>query len=74
MRIIDLDAEHESLFVHCLEEWSEEMKASGPHRACWVEKMKAQGLGAKLALDDAGVAGGMNIRQLGQNPQYKQLQ
>lgn len=59
MRIIDLDAEHESLFVHCLEEWSEEMKASGPHRACWVEKMKAQGLGAKLALDDAGVAGGM---------------
>ena len=59
MRIIDLDAEHESLFIHCLEDWSDEMKASGPHRACWVEKMKSQGLGAKLALDDAGVVGGM---------------
>ncbi|MBN1272916.1 MAG: GNAT family N-acetyltransferase [Candidatus Aminicenantes bacterium] len=59
MKIINLSDEHEKLFIHCLEDWSDDMKESGEHRTCWVKKMKNHGLGVKLALDDNGQVGGM---------------
>ncbi|MCK5149233.1 GNAT family N-acetyltransferase [bacterium] len=59
MKIIDLTESHKDLYVHCLEDWSDDMKESGPHKACWVEKMEKQGLGVKLAEDDDGKLGGM---------------
>jgi GNAT superfamily N-acetyltransferase len=59
MKIIDLTKEYEQLYFKCLEDWSDEMKEAGDHKACWYEKMKNQGLGVKLALDDKGTVGGM---------------
>lgn len=59
MKIVDLTPEHEDLYFKCLEEWSEEMKEAGSHKACWYNKFKNQGLGVKLSLDDAGTIGGM---------------
>jgi GNAT superfamily N-acetyltransferase len=59
MRIIDLDAAHENLFLVCLEDWSVELKEAGDHKACWVRAMQERGLRVKLALDDAGTVGGM---------------
>jgi GNAT superfamily N-acetyltransferase len=59
MQIIDLDEKHMHELTHCLEEWSEEMKESGDHKERWIERMKDQGLGVKLALDEGSRAGGM---------------
>ncbi len=59
MKIIDLTPEHESLYCQCLEEWSEDMKDAGDHKIRWYQRMKGPRLGVKLALDDAGVVGGM---------------
>ena len=59
MKIIDLGKENEDLYFKCLEDWSDDMKEAGGHKACWYEKMKDKGLGVKLALDDAGEVGGM---------------
>jgi len=59
MKISDLTKEHEELFFLCLEDWSDEAKESGRHRACWFAKMRERGLRAKIALDDKGVVGGM---------------
>jgi len=59
MRVVDLTKEHESEFIMCLQEWSEEAKESGPKRGCWYESMKSRGLRVKLVLDDKDVVGGM---------------
>jgi len=59
MRIIDLDPEHESLYFCCLEDWSDEMKEAGDHKACWYQRLKDNGLRVKLALDDHDSVGGM---------------
>jgi len=59
MKIIDLKDEHKPLYFACLEDWSEEIKEAGDHKAQWYEKMKDRGLGVKLALDDRGEVGGM---------------
>jgi hypothetical protein len=59
MKIIDLAPEFESLYFCCLEDWSDEIKEAGNHKACWYSKMKDKGLRVKLALNDEGVAGGM---------------
>jgi GNAT superfamily N-acetyltransferase len=59
MQIIDLADEHKPLYFVCLEDWSEEMKEAGDHKAVWYNKMKDQGLRVKLALDDQGKVGGM---------------
>ena len=59
MKIINLDEEHlESYFV-CLEDWSDEMKEAGDHKACWHRRMKDKGLGVKLALDEENNAVGL---------------
>jgi GNAT superfamily N-acetyltransferase len=59
MQIIPLSPEHEKVYCACLEDWSDEIKEAGDHKAKWLEKMRARGLRVKLALDDKGVAGGM---------------
>ena len=59
MQIIDLTQQHEEPFFKCLEEWSDEMKDAGDHKACWCRKFAERGLRVKLALDDAGTVGGM---------------
>ncbi len=59
MKVIDLVEEHKQLYFVCLEDWSEEMKEAGDHKAAWYNKMKDKGLRVKLALDDSGEVGGM---------------
>jgi predicted N-acetyltransferase YhbS len=59
MKIVDLTTEHEELYFCCLEDWSDEIKEAGDHKACWYKKMKDRGLRVKLAQDDAGVICGM---------------
>lgn len=59
MNVIDLSAEYHNLYFQCLEEWSDEMKEPGDHKACWYNKYKDRGLRVKLALDDTGTVGGM---------------
>ncbi len=59
MQIIDLKDEHKTIYFACLEDWSDEIKEAGDHKAKWYEKMKDRGLGVKLALDDRGEVGGM---------------
>ncbi len=59
MQVIDLTDEHKELYFLCLEDWSDEIREAGDHKACWYEKMKDKGLGVKLALDDRGEVGGM---------------
>ena len=55
MKIIDLDAAHENLYLVCLEDWSAEIKEGGDHKACWLRAMRDRGLRVKLAIDDFGV-------------------
>ena len=59
MKIIDLTDEHNDIYFQCLEDWSDEIKEAGDHKACWYEYMKDKGLCVKLALDDRSVVGGM---------------
>ncbi len=59
MEIVDLIDEHKASYFLCLEDWSEEMREAGEHKAVWYRKMKDKGLRVKLALDDRGEAGGM---------------
>ena len=59
MKVIDLTKEQHNTYFCCLEEWSDEMKEAGDHKACWFEKFKDKGLRVKLALDDSGKACGM---------------
>ncbi|MFH1943290.1 MAG: hypothetical protein ABIL68_14405 [bacterium] len=59
MKIIDLKDEHKKSYFLCLEDWSDEIKEAGDHKACWYEKMKDKGLCVKLAQDDNGNVGGM---------------
>ena len=59
MQIIDLTSEYEKQYFCCLEDWSDEIKEAGDHKACWYGKMKDKGLKVKLARDENGVIGGM---------------
>jgi GNAT superfamily N-acetyltransferase len=59
MQIIDLTDEHRPLYFACLEDWNDEIKEAGDHKAVWYDKMKDKGLRVKLALDGDGKVGGM---------------
>ncbi len=59
MKIVDLAPENEGLFCQCLEDWSDELKEAGDHKARWVRWMKDKGLTVKLAANEEGVIGGM---------------
>ncbi len=47
------------MFCLCLEDWSDGAKESGPLRCQWIRRFEKHGFRARLALDDAGVVGGM---------------
>lgn len=59
MKVIDLVPEHYDTYFNCLEDWSDEMKEAGNHKACWHHKYKEKGLRVKLALDEKGTVTGM---------------
>ena len=59
MKVIDLNEEHKSSYLVCLEDWSDEIKEAGNIKEQWYDKMKEKGLRVKLAVDDQGVVGGM---------------
>ncbi|MGZ5487091.1 MAG: GNAT family N-acetyltransferase [Candidatus Aminicenantales bacterium] len=59
MQIVSLSPEHEHVYCVCLEDWSDEVKEGGDHKAKWLAKMAAKGLRVKLALDEKGQVGGM---------------
>jgi len=61
MRIVDLDEQTKPLFCLCLEDWQDDvdMRKAADRRRLWVDRFKARGLRARLALDDAGTPGGM---------------
>ncbi len=59
MRVVDLGPEHEREFLGCLEEETPEAREAGDLRARWYERLRGEGLRAKLALDETGRARGM---------------
>lgn len=59
MRIVDLSEPYHDTYFVCLEDWSDEMKEARDHKKRWYERMKDQGLRAKLAVVDDKVCGMM---------------
>jgi N-acetylglutamate synthase-like GNAT family acetyltransferase len=59
MKITDLTPEYENLYFCCLEDWSDEIKEAGDHKACWYREMKDKGLRVKLAQTENNVIAGM---------------
>ena len=59
MKIIDLNEKYHQTYFCCFEDWSDQMKEAGDHKAKWYEKMKDRGLRVKLALDEEENACGM---------------
>jgi GNAT superfamily N-acetyltransferase len=49
--VVDLPERHLASYLVCLEDWSEEMKEAGDHKAKWYAKAREEGLRVKLALD-----------------------
>jgi hypothetical protein len=45
MRVVDLAREHEALYCGCLEDWSDEMREAGDHKARWLARMRGRGCG-----------------------------
>lgn len=59
MKIEDLSEKYLDSYCACLEEWNEEVKEAGNHKACWYKEMKDKGLGVKLAISKEGNPVGM---------------
>ena len=59
MNVIDLEPKYYDTYFVCLEDWSDEMKEAGNHKACWYHKYKEKGLRVKLAIDDSDTVAGM---------------
>ncbi len=59
MKIVDLDESKKETYFLCLEDWSDELRDAGDHKATWYEEMSRKGLRVKLALDDNGAVSGM---------------
>lgn len=59
MRVIDLQAKYHNTYFNCLEDWSDEMKEAGNHKACWYHTFSEKGLRVKLALDEKDTVAGM---------------
>jgi len=57
MKIIDLNENHETTWLNCLEDWSDEMKEAGEGKKIWYEKHRRKGLRVKLALEQEQVIG-----------------
>jgi len=59
MKIIDLDKDHESEYLACLEEWDKEMIENRYIKEAWLHKMQKKGLRTKLSLTEKGDVAGM---------------
>jgi GNAT superfamily N-acetyltransferase len=59
MQIAHLTPDLEASYFVCLEDWSDEMREAGDHKACWYRKMAPKGLRVKVALSDDGAPVGM---------------
>lgn len=57
MEIVDLSEKYHLPYFCCLEEWSEEMKEAGSHKAEWYHFMKDKGIIVKLAVENGNVLG-----------------
>ena len=57
MEIVDFEKKYSEKYFLCLEDWSEEMKEAGNHKALWFDKMKEKGLRIKIALENDCVIG-----------------
>ena len=57
--INDLSPDYSETYFCCLEDWSDEIKEAGNHKACWFERYKDKGLRVKMALNDNNDAVGM---------------
>lgn len=55
--IIDLNDDVLPAYLCCLEEWSEDIKEAGDHKACWYRHMREQGLRVKIAREDGAACG-----------------
>lgn len=58
MKVIDLEPEYYDTYFNCLEDWSDEIKEAGNHKACWYHKYKESGLRVKLAHTDKDIVAG----------------
>jgi GNAT superfamily N-acetyltransferase len=59
MQIVDLSPDLQELYFVCLEDWSDEIREAGDHKARWYRKMEPKGLRVKVALADDGTPAGM---------------
>jgi GNAT superfamily N-acetyltransferase len=59
MKIENLTDKYLDTYCVCLEDWSDEMREAGNHKANWYSEMKDKGLGVKLAISEEGKAVGM---------------
>ena len=57
MEIVDLTEKTLNSYLVCLEDWSEDIKDAGNHKALWYGKMKDRGLRVKLAVRQGRVCG-----------------
>lgn len=57
--IQDLTPAYHDTYCCCLEDWSNDIKDAGNHKACWYEKYKHKGLAVKIALNERNEAVGM---------------
>ncbi len=55
--IIDLNEQLLPAYLCCLEEWSDDMKDAGDHKARWYERMKINGLRVKIAVEEGQPCG-----------------
>lgn len=51
VQIVDLPDRHVASYLVCLEDWSDEMREAGDHKARWYEAMQHEGLRVKVAVD-----------------------
>jgi GNAT superfamily N-acetyltransferase len=59
MEVVDLEPEHEDLFLCCLKPYDAEFATGVRRKVRWYESFRGHGLGAKMAIDDDGQVAGM---------------
>jgi len=57
MEILDLNETHLQTYLHCLEDWSDEMREAGNHKHVWFNRMKDRGLRVRIAVEDGKACG-----------------
>jgi ribosomal protein S18 acetylase RimI-like enzyme len=59
MQIVDLDPEHEDVFLRCLKVDDRTFGEGVPLKRAWLDRHRDGGVGVKLAIDDDGAVAGM---------------